>query len=350
MVSADISEFFSSINIERLMTILNNCGVEAWLTHLLLHILLSWQDQWQTGLPVGPTASFLLAEAALLNVDENLEKEGIHFIRYVDDYRLFAPDLITARRWIEKLIQYLAVEHLNLNHAKTSIDPVTNLEYEALLNARRSARLWGGLQPKADDPRIAQKTPSTPNTPSPQNTQSPKTAPSKKKDPSPVPRHYGKSPFSKTELTDPDRLLLSQIQPTTLLSNLRSHLQNGGHISLGHFRVLAESACFHGDYVVFGDMLHLLDECPYCIPYLVDVLIAEQEQIPAQIRTAASDWFTTRLLSGRCISDHELMHVAVLLGADGYRRPDAVYAYLQSVDHTRSPIAVRALLTVLRIM
>ena len=42
------------------------------------------------------------------------------------------------------------------------------------------------------------------------------------------------------------------------------------------------------------------------------------------------------------------MHVAVLLGADGYRRPDAVYAYLQSVDHTRSPIAVRALLTVLR--
>src|SRR5262249_4911145 len=114
-----------------------------WLLRCLASLLQEWRSQGGDGLPLGPHASFIFAEAALLNVDDKLQADGVDFARYVDDYRLFAPNLATARHWLERLAAELSSEGLRLNSAKSSCHTVNRNEYEALKTERRARKMWG---------------------------------------------------------------------------------------------------------------------------------------------------------------------------------------------------------------
>jgi len=360
LVDADIANFYPSIDNARLFVTLQRCGVEPPLADLLRSILSQWQGQWQSGLPVGPAASSFLAEAALIDVDRRLEADGIDFVRYVDDYRLFAPDATVARRWLERLIEQLAAEGLNLNSAKTSIVAVTRSEYLEHLNIRRAARYWGGLRPTDSEEIFAQATP---------NDEKPNEKPTEKADGSPqkngkdhkeetkpesppivpfVPGPYGDTPFNKTQLSAFDLAVLRDVEPARALSSLATRLARGEHVSLGQFRVFAEAACHRGEHALLGDAVNIANHCRHLIPYLVNILIAQREHIPAAVRAAAANGFAARLAATGCASDFELIHVAMLLGAEGYRRPQALVAYLQSSWRALSPIVIRAFVGALR--
>lgn len=342
LVSADIAEFSQNIDIERLLGTLRLHGVEAWLTTALADILAPWREQSGGGLPIGPTASLLLGEAALLEVDHKLESDGVDFVRYIDDYRLVAPDLPTARWAIERLIGHLSAERLTLNHAKTAIDAVTSCEYSALLYARRSAKLWGRL-PSAND-FAETNTDNAPDThakePKPDERQQPPQTP----EPPQIPPHYLQTPFKKSQLDDFDRGLLRRIDPAALLAELTRRGEHGDGIRLGEFRLFAEAACAGGNHPLLIAALPLLTHNPHCSAYLIDVLIAEKGRIPDRLRARASEYFADRLVSGDCFSDHEAMHVAVLLGIPGYCRRNALLAYLQIKNRPRSSLVLRAVL------
>ena len=50
------------------------------------------------GLPIGPLASSILAEAILIDVDAALIDQGFDFVRWFDDYTFFARDDTEAQR------------------------------------------------------------------------------------------------------------------------------------------------------------------------------------------------------------------------------------------------------------
>lgn len=121
IVSCDIAAFYDRVNIHRIESTLLSIGVEKPLVKRTNELLLFWSKKDSYGIPVGNVASRILAEAALIDIDQYLLAENIVFTRYVDDYRLFAPSLLVAQKWMNKLTTRLFRDGLMLNTGKTQI-------------------------------------------------------------------------------------------------------------------------------------------------------------------------------------------------------------------------------------
>jgi hypothetical protein len=76
------------------------------------------------GLPVGPDASAVLANAVLAQVDRTLAGEGIEYLRWVDDIVVTAADPWAALSAIRRAVERIG---LRLNEGKTRIvlDPAS---------------------------------------------------------------------------------------------------------------------------------------------------------------------------------------------------------------------------------
>jgi len=121
-VVTDISNFFDRIGNHSLENHLDNIGCERRYITLIREMLLFWSgDRRSFGVPVGSDASRILSEAVLLNVDRRLKDAGIIFVRYVDDFRIFAKTRLEALKNVEILTSLLADEGLALNSRKTDI-------------------------------------------------------------------------------------------------------------------------------------------------------------------------------------------------------------------------------------
>ncbi|MDH5573758.1 MAG: RNA-directed DNA polymerase, partial [Gammaproteobacteria bacterium] len=80
------------------------------------------------GIPVGPYASRVLAEALLIDVDAYLHSNKINFVRWVDDYNIFCKSEYEAQSTLFKLGEWLYAQHgLTLQSAKTKI--LTSKDY-----------------------------------------------------------------------------------------------------------------------------------------------------------------------------------------------------------------------------
>ncbi len=121
IVKCDIASFYDRINLHRLESTLSSIGVEKALFSKINDILTFWSKKDSYGIPVGGVASRILAEAVLIDIDEYLVDEGINFIRYVDDFRIFCPTLVDAHVGITKIMQRLFRDGLMLNAGKTDL-------------------------------------------------------------------------------------------------------------------------------------------------------------------------------------------------------------------------------------
>src|SRR5262249_30996787 len=110
---ADVADFYPRVAHHRL---------ENWLQRLEKHeeegkrimALLSRFSQTRSyGLPIGGPASRILAELALNPVDLFLNRKGIPFCRYVDDFHIFARSKQEAYNHLAFLAQILFNEGLS---------------------------------------------------------------------------------------------------------------------------------------------------------------------------------------------------------------------------------------------
>lgn len=93
------------------------------------------------GIPVGPYASRVLAEALLIDVDAYLHSNKINFVRWVDDYNLFCKSEYEAQSTLFKLGEWLYAQHgLTLQSAKTKILPSQNYLNEILFKPEANLR------------------------------------------------------------------------------------------------------------------------------------------------------------------------------------------------------------------
>jgi len=129
VVSCDIGNFYDRLNLHRLECILSsNEKIDKKIVHQINELLLFWSNRDSYGLPVGSNASRILAEASLIEVDNYLISKKIDFCRFVDDYRIFAKDAVTAHHSLSVLVDRLNKEGLFLNTSKTEIKDVSKAE------------------------------------------------------------------------------------------------------------------------------------------------------------------------------------------------------------------------------
>ena len=133
VVECDISNFYDRLNIHRIESILrSNPKIDDDITNLINELLLYWANRDSYGLPVGSNASRILAEVALIEVDNYLISKGIDFCRFVDDYRIFAKNAFEAHSSLALLTLKLSKEGIFLNTQKTKVKDISNIEQNSL--------------------------------------------------------------------------------------------------------------------------------------------------------------------------------------------------------------------------
>lgn len=142
---ADIADFYPSIYQHRLenavQTIaLNQRGKDV--ARILVKKLISnLMGRNSYGIPVGPYASRVLAEALLIDVDAYLYSNGVDFVRWVDDYSIFCKSEYEAQSTLFSLGEWLYDHHgLTLQSAKTKILPTQRFYDEIVKKPEESLK------------------------------------------------------------------------------------------------------------------------------------------------------------------------------------------------------------------
>ena len=90
---ADIADFYQRIYQHRLENVIQSVATTQRVRDvarvLVKKLIASIMGRDSYGIPVGPYASRLLAEALLIDVDSSLQAKKIDFIRWVDDFSFF---------------------------------------------------------------------------------------------------------------------------------------------------------------------------------------------------------------------------------------------------------------------
>ena len=121
----DVEDCYGSIGRATVMAALRRLGLDPADAGRVGAILADLQRRGVRGLPVGPDASAILSNAVLLEVDHAFAREGLTFLRWVDDVAVFAPNQDVAMRAHHVFRQTLADLGLRVNEAKTTVvDPV----------------------------------------------------------------------------------------------------------------------------------------------------------------------------------------------------------------------------------
>jgi hypothetical protein len=121
VITTDIADFYPRINHHRIENALNRLPMAGDLPNRILKLLNAFSKNVSYGLPIGGPASRILAELALVLVDEHLLRRRIKFTRYVDDYCIFCDTKANAYELLVLLSEKLFNEGLILQKNKTRI-------------------------------------------------------------------------------------------------------------------------------------------------------------------------------------------------------------------------------------
>lgn len=122
VVVADITDFYNQASQHRIENALELAGVPNGRAKNLERFLNLIAAKQSRGLPVGSSASIVLSEACLNDVDTFLLRRDVAHTRYVDDFRIFCMSHQQAVMILHDLSEYLYTAHrLVLNESKTRI-------------------------------------------------------------------------------------------------------------------------------------------------------------------------------------------------------------------------------------
>lgn len=131
VIETDISDFYQRIYHHRLENALDN-ATNKKAASIVKKIFKKIRGNQSFGLPVGQTASRILAEISLNDTDSFLIQEGVAHTRYVDDFRIIVENQVIAHGTLCKLAEQLMVaEGLSLNGEKTKITSLKEAQNEA---------------------------------------------------------------------------------------------------------------------------------------------------------------------------------------------------------------------------
>lgn len=125
VVIADIADFFPRLYTHRIENALDSAlGIGHMHAKALKDLINHWAGPNSYGIPVGSAGARLVAEVTIADVDQILLSEGAQYVRYSDDFRIFASSEANAYRHLTLVARALIENHgLTLQQHKTKIIP-----------------------------------------------------------------------------------------------------------------------------------------------------------------------------------------------------------------------------------
>jgi len=124
VVVSDITDFYNQVYHHAVEIQLQDANVGRPYIKAIMNLLGSVTERVSRGLPVGPHPVHLLAELAMIPIDERMVGSGFAYCRYVDDMHVFVNTRKDAQIALGELTSCVdAFQKLTLNRSKTKILP-----------------------------------------------------------------------------------------------------------------------------------------------------------------------------------------------------------------------------------
>lgn len=113
VVDIDLEKFFDTVNHDRLMNLVSRKITDGDVISLIRKYLVSGIivngkfEESTIGTPQGGNLSPLLSNILLNELDQELEKRGLHFVRYADDCIILVKSEFAARRVMRSVTRYI---------------------------------------------------------------------------------------------------------------------------------------------------------------------------------------------------------------------------------------------------
>ena len=136
IVDIDLEKFFNTVNHDKLMTIIGRTIKDGDIISIVRKYLVSGirvDDEYKEsviGTPQGGNLSPLLANIMLNELDKEMEKRGLNFVRYADDCIIMVRSEMSANRVMRNLTRYIEDKlGLKVNMTKSKVDRPQGLKY-----------------------------------------------------------------------------------------------------------------------------------------------------------------------------------------------------------------------------
>lgn len=136
VVDMDLEKFFDTVSQSKMVEILSRTikdGRVISLIHKYLRAGAIVDNKFEdtiVGLQQGGPLSPLSSNIMLNELDKELEKRGIRFVRYADDVLLFAKTKRSAKRIMEHILPFIEVKlKLRVNREKTSVAYIGHIKF-----------------------------------------------------------------------------------------------------------------------------------------------------------------------------------------------------------------------------
>ena len=136
IVDIDLKSFFDKVNHDYLMSLIKRKVKDPMLLKLILKYLRSPIEisgklhKRRAGVPQGSPLSPLLSNIVLNVLDKELERKGLRFVRYADDFSIFLKSKRSASRIKRNISSFIKDKlHLEVNQSKSAICQPHKYEY-----------------------------------------------------------------------------------------------------------------------------------------------------------------------------------------------------------------------------
>lgn len=307
VVACDIANYYERLNLHRLENILLSIGCDRSIVKLINELLLFWSGRDSYGLPVGSNASRILAEASLIGVDNYLLSNNVKFIRFVDDYRLFAKDAIEAHYWLSLLIDRLGQEGLSINMNKTKIELKSDIKSSSDLKTKSDNK------DTEQNPFIIQA------------------------------GYGGLIPTKFRNLSEREIIKLKSKQ----LDELVAMLENQEIIEAASFIEVIKVHVALEEHNALTRLLHLLPKFLQITPYFIDTLIKHGEQISQNHREEIIKYFSNLLNQQRFTPEYLKVAYIKILGNIYFENKAALLEYYREQKKNDGAYSGRVILDAL---
>ena len=136
IVDIDLEKFFDTVNHDRLMTIIGRTIKDGDVISIIRKYLVSGimiDDEYEdsiVGTPQGGNLSPLLANIMLNELDKEMDKRGLNFVRYADDCIIMVGSEMSANRVMRNISRFIEEKlGLKVNKTKSKVDRPSGLKY-----------------------------------------------------------------------------------------------------------------------------------------------------------------------------------------------------------------------------
>ena len=156
IVDLDLEKFFDTVNQDLLISIIRRTVNEDKVVSLIRKYLQAGVlvngvfEKTNKGTPQGGNISPILSNIMLNELDKELEKRGLQFVRYADDCVIFTKSKKAAERVMENITKYIESKlRLKVNRDKSKVDRPWRIKYLGFSFYQAKGKIEIRIHPKS---------------------------------------------------------------------------------------------------------------------------------------------------------------------------------------------------------